>query len=155
MMNRYEILMLAVPAITGDEATNLEKGLADIIKKGKGEVLSFERWGKCRLAYPVRKNDYGVYFLTRFDVETDKVVFEEIKTAFTVKFNDMIMRHVLVRLEPGQTLEYRRPQSVEDAPARDVDSFLRDNNMEGLRSSGSDRKDGGFGDDESDDEGMA
>ena len=155
MMNRYEILMLAVPAITGDEATNLEKGLTDIVKKNKGEVLSFERWGKCRLAYPVRKNEYGVYFLTRFDVETDKAFFEEIKTAFTVRFNDMIMRHVLVRLEPGQTLEYRRPQSVEDAPARDVDSFLRDNNMEGLRSSGSDRKDGGFGDDESDDEGMA
>lgn len=47
------------------------------------------------------------------------------------------MRHVIVKLDTKQSLEYKRPQSVEDAPvARDVDSFLRENNMEGLRGSG-------------------
>jgi len=139
-MNRYEILMLATPAITGDEASTIEKGLEGIIKKGKGEVISFERWGKCRLAYPVKKHDYGIYYLTRFESPTDKGLFGNIKTAFAVKYNDVIMRHVVVRLQPGESLEYNRPHTVEDIPTRDVDSFLRENKMEGLLSTNSDKK---------------
>lgn len=134
-MTRYEILMLATPAITQDEAGAIEKNLEGMIKKAKGEVISFERWGKCRLSYPVRHNDYGVYFLTRFEVEKNAQLFEEIKTAFAVKHNEIVMRHVLVKLDEEQSLEYRRPQTVEDAPTRDVDSFLRENKMEGLISS--------------------
>lgn len=140
-MNRYEILMLATPAITGDEASSIEKGLGDIIKKGKGEVISFERWGKCRLAYPVKKHAYGIYYLTRFESPSAKEMFAELKTAFAVKYNDTVMRHVVVRLQPGESLEYRRPSTVEDIPTRDVDSFLRENKMEGLLSSApSDKK---------------
>ena len=131
-MNRYEILMLATPAITQDEASNVEKGIENIIKKAKGEVISFERWGKCRLAYPVKKNDYGIYFLTRFELEENKAAFTELKTAFAVRFNEIVMRHVVVKLDEKQSLEYRRPQTVEDIPTRDVDSFLRENKMEGL-----------------------
>jgi len=130
--------MLATPAITQDEASNVEKGIQELVKEAKGSVISFERWGKFRLAYPVKKNDYGIYFLTRFEVPTAQTVLETIKTAFAVKYNEIVMRHVVVRLDEKQSLEYKRPQSVEDAPvARDVDSFLRENNMEGLRGSGS------------------
>jgi small subunit ribosomal protein S6 len=128
--------MLANPAITQDEASNVEKGIQELVKEVKGSVISFERWGKFRLAYPVKKNDYGIYFLTRFEVPTAQTVLETIKTAFAVKYNEIVMRHVVVRLDEKQSLEYKRPQSVEDAPvARDVDSFLRENNMEGLRGS--------------------
>lgn len=139
-MNRYEVLMLTSPAITQDEAGNIEKGIEGIIKKAKGEVISFERWGKCRLAYPVKKNDYGIYFLTRFELEDNKAAFKELKTAFAVKFNEIVMRHALVKLAPKQPLEYKRPQTVEDMPTRDVDSFLRENKMEGLISSKTEEK---------------
>lgn len=135
-MNRYEILMLATPQITQDEASNLEKGITSIVKAGKGEVLSFEKWGKCRLAYPVKNHDYGIYYLTRFEINKDPKIFKEIKTAFAVRYNDSIMRYVIVKLEADQTLEYKRPHTVEDIPTRDVDSFLRENKMEGLIKSG-------------------
>lgn len=135
-MNRYEILMLATPHITQDEAANVEKGIEDIVKKAKGGVISFERWGKCRLAYPVKKHDYGIYFLTRFELPQDQEAFKELKSVFAVKYNEVIMRHVLVKLDAQQSLEYRRPQTVEDVPTtRDVDSFLRENKMESLLSS--------------------
>lgn len=157
-MNRYEILILTAPEITGDEAATLEKGLTDIIKNGKGEVISFEKWGKCRLAYPVRRSEYGIYFLTRFEASSDKALFTELKTIFAVKYNELVMRHVVVKLDHGQTLEYKRPQTVEDMPTRDVDSFLRENKMEGLISSVlPEKKDDNFGqeDDSMDEEGIA
>ena len=68
-MKRYETLILSVPEITADESSWLELELNKIIQKAKGSIVSFEKWGKYRLAYPIRKNDYGIYFLIRFEME--------------------------------------------------------------------------------------
>ncbi len=134
-MLRYEILMLSVPEITGDETKQLEDRLEKTIEKFKGAVISFERWGKFRLAYPINKNDYGVYFLIRFETETSaNELLDELKAIFAVKLNDIVMRHMVSKLDPDASLAYQRPQSLEDTPARDVDSFLRENKMEGLLS---------------------
>lgn len=43
-MLRYETLLLAVPEITKDETSSLEKQVDQLIKKAKGSVISFERW---------------------------------------------------------------------------------------------------------------
>ena len=71
-MNRYEVLILAAPEITEDESRGIEKSVEELVKSVKGDVISFERWGKYKLAYSVRKHEYGVYFLARFAVENAK-----------------------------------------------------------------------------------
>jgi small subunit ribosomal protein S6 len=128
-MMRYELLMLSVPEITLDEAKALESQIERTIRDAKGAVLSFDRWGKYRLAYPVKKNDYGVYFLTRFEIEDSNELLEELKSVFMVKLNDTIMRHMISRLNLKDSLEYQKPQSLEEAPARDMNTFIRDNNL--------------------------
>lgn len=136
-MLRYETLMLAVPEITADEAKKVEKQLEDIIQGNKGSVISFERWGKYKLAYPVRKNDYGVYFLMRFEYDKDNIqdLLAQLNDIYAVKQADLIMRNMLVQLEEDDSLEYKRPESLEEAPAKDVDSFLRENQMSGFSKS--------------------
>lgn len=134
-MLRYEILMLSVPEITQDETKLLENRLEKVIEQYKGVVISFERWGKYRLAYPVKKNDYGVYFLLRFEIDQNPTtLLNELKTIFAVKLNDIVMRYLVSKLEATASLVYQRPQSLEDAPARDVDTFLREHKVEGLAS---------------------
>lgn len=128
-MMRYELLMLSVPEITLDEAKTLEAQIERTIREAKGVILSFDRWGKYRLAYPVKKNDYGVYFLVRFEIEDANELLQEFKSVFTVKLNDMIMRNMITKLDPKESLEYQKPQSLEEAPARDVNSFIRENNL--------------------------
>jgi small subunit ribosomal protein S6 len=151
---RYETLMLAVPEITKDEASALEKTIDKLIKDTKGSLISFERWGKYRLCYPVRKNEYGVYFLTRY--ETDKAnadsLVKAISDLFKLKYHEIVMREMTSRLL-GTDLTYVKPDSLEDIPTRDVDSFLRENKMEGLISTGSsDEKSAKGSRDEYDDE---
>lgn len=132
-MIRYEILLLAVPHITQEEEKNLEKGLDTLVRQVKGSIISVDRWGKCRLAYSIQKNDYGIYILVRFEVEkVEQELLAEIKQMLAVKYNELVMRHVVVRLTPDQKLEYKRPLSVEEAPTRNVDSFMRENKMDGL-----------------------
>ena len=132
-MFRYEVLFLTVPEITKDESEAIKAHFSKVIRAHKGTMLSFDRWGKYRLAYPVAKNEYGVYFLTRFEVEADQkeALLAEVKNIFVFKFNTLIPKHIIERLNPAASLEYRRPESLEDTP-QDVDTFLKRNEMEGL-----------------------
>jgi len=134
-MHRYEILLLTVPEITEDEARSLESNLDRLIKDAKGTTLSFEKWGKYRLAYPVRKNDYGVYFLARFEVDEPEQLLENIKSLMKIKLSNLVMRNMVSVLPPKKSLAYQRPPSLEETPSRDVDSFLKEHKMEGLLSS--------------------
>lgn len=130
---RYETLMLAIPEITKDEAAALEKNIEKIVKDSKGNLISFERWGKYRLSYPIRHHDYGVYFLARFEATADKAgqLVHAVTELFKLKYNELVMRDMTTCLET-EGLAYVKPDSLEDAPARDVDSFVRENKVDGI-----------------------
>ena len=128
-MIRYEILILTIPEITKDEASTLEFQVDKLINQVKGSLISFERWGKYRLAYPVRKNDYGVYFLVRFEIEDKHSILKELNSLFAVKFSDIVMRNFVAKLAPDQSLEYQKPPSLEDTPKRHISSFLEEKGL--------------------------
>jgi len=132
-MLRYEMLFLTVPEITGDEIESIKSYFLKSVRAAKGDMLSFERWGKYRLAYPVNKNDYGVYFLARFEValENRDALLKDMRGSYIFKFNNLIMKNMICRLDSKASLEYKRPESLEDTP-HDIDSFLKKNDMEGL-----------------------
>ncbi len=125
-MITYEVLMLAIPTVTQDEIKNIESQFERTVKENKGNMISFEKWGKYRLAYPVNKNDYGIYFLARFESETPGVVVDAIKTLMAVRLNDLVMRHMSSLLDPKRSLVYQRPQSLEEAPAREMGGYMSD-----------------------------
>lgn len=130
--NRYEALMLTVPEITADETKSIEQQFDRVVADKKGTMVSFERWGKYRLAYPVKKNDYGVYFLARFETAEPASLINEVKTLLDVKLHELISRSIINRLDEKQSLAYQRPQSLEEAPAREVGSFLREGKMDSM-----------------------
>lgn len=127
--NRYEALMLTVPEITADEAKSIEQQFDRLVTDKKGSMISFEKWGKYRLAYPVKKNEYGIYFLARFETAQPELV-NEVNTLLEVKLHELIMRSMLTRLGVNQSLEYQRPQSLEETPTREVGSFLKEGRMD-------------------------
>jgi len=126
-MFRYETCFLTVPEITADESKNVESQLDTIVNELKGTLLSYERWGKYQLAYPVRKNNYGVRFLVRFEVDKDNKnkILDQIKNLLAVKQAELVMRYTVVRLDPNQPLEYIRPESL-DEMATTVEPFFKD-----------------------------
>lgn len=128
MLRQYEALLLTVPEITGDEIKHLETQLDKVVKAGTGSTISFERWGKYKLAYEINKSDYGVFFLMRFEVPQGTTIINDMKTLLKVKLNNVIMRDMISVLDPKQPLTYQRPRSLEEAPVREADGFPRENN---------------------------
>ncbi len=141
-MLRYEVLFLTLPEITADERGKIEKGFEELVSQAKGNVISFDRWGKYKLAYPVRDREYGVYFLVRFEVDKANAsdLLKAVNLFFAVRNEDIVARHMVSVLDVKRPLEYARPESLEDVPTKDVDTFLKENKMSGLiKGSGKDR----------------
>ena len=136
-MQRYEALVLTVPEITNDELKQMESQLDRLVTDAEGATLSFERWGKFKLTYPVRGNEYGVYCLMRFEAPGSLV--KDMRDFFAVKLHNIAMRHVIACVNVD-SLVYQRPKSLEEAStSRDVDTFLKENQMGGLLSSMGDK----------------
>lgn len=118
---RYEVLFLTNPELTQDDASMIESQLHSLISGSKGEVLSFEKWGKYRLCYRVSGNEYGIYFLARFELPQLKVqeTLNSVRTFFAVKHRDLVLRSLIDHLDENAPLTYKRPESLEEAPQRD------------------------------------
>lgn len=125
-MQRYETLILAVPEITNDESNEIEKAFDKKIRELGGSIVSYDRWGKFQIAYPIRRNDYGVYYLARFEVPQDKnlQVLNDLNELIAIRFHDVVMRHMNTQLPADAPLNYKRPLSLEETP-RETDSFMR------------------------------
>ena len=143
-MVRYETLLLANPSITQDEVKSIETSLTKVVQSKDASIISFEKWGKYRLAYSVQgsngMNDYGVYILVRFEAKVASGNLpKEITNLCKVKLSKDIMREMTIRMDKNSSLHYQKPPSLEDTPstagAGNVESFLRKSNMEGLISS--------------------
>jgi small subunit ribosomal protein S6 len=117
MLHRYEILFLTGPYLTSLEASSLEQNITNTLRSFDAKLISYERWGKYQLAYQINNFDYGVYFLIRFEAEKNATeLFAALKELFKIKLDDVVMRHIINRLDPKQSLEYSKPESLEDAP---------------------------------------
>ncbi len=136
-MSRYETLILTSPEITEDEVGQLERHFYNHLSDNNGNVSAFDKWGKLRLAYPVKKNDYGSYILVRYEASEDytNAFLKELDTFFKIKCNDFVMRHVTIKLRKDAPIAYLKPESIDSTRSSSVDSFLKDNKMEGLLSS--------------------
>ena len=132
-MERYESLILTIPEITNDESSEIEKLLDKKIQTFKGKLITYDRWGKYQLAYPVKGKEYGVYYLARFEIPATKKseILKEVKSLLDLKFNEIVMRHLISQLDINASLEYKRPTSLEETP-KDIDQFLKENRMTGI-----------------------
>jgi ribosomal protein S6 len=125
--------LLTIPEITNDEAAEIERALEKKLQENSSKLVTYDRWGKFLLAYPVKSNEYGIYFLARFDIPVDKnnEVVKELKSLFNLKFNATIMRYLISNIPNDSPAVYKRPQSLDETP-KDVDQFLKENKMSGF-----------------------
>lgn len=93
-MNKYEVMVIVKPA--EEEATNAVIGKVEaLIARVGGTVEKVDRWGKRRLAYPVKKFTDGFFTLVNFEAAPAEI--KEIDRV--LKINDEILRHMIVKHE--------------------------------------------------------
>ena len=80
-----------------DEATidAAVETIENLIKSNQGEITKTERWGKRKLAYPIRKTNEGYYVLVNFDYDPQNVA----ALKRTMGFNEQILRTSILRVD--------------------------------------------------------
>lgn len=90
-MRKYELVVLLHPDLEIDVDTPITK-LETIITNAGGSVTKKDNWGKRKLAYKIRKQDFAVYVCFDLMVEPAKVS----KIESDILLTEEVMRHIIV-----------------------------------------------------------
>ena len=90
----YELVYIIRPETDEENCEATVESVSRFIT-GKGGVVSeVERWGKRRLAYPIKQFGEGTYILTRFQMQPEYN--KELET--NLRISEDVIRHLLVKL---------------------------------------------------------
>lgn len=92
MVSQYEIAVLYHPDLEADleKATNkIEK----LFKDNGGKVVNSDNWGKRKLAYTIKKQDFAVYVIYTVDMPGENVA----KLESTLNITDEVIRFLITK----------------------------------------------------------
>jgi small subunit ribosomal protein S6 len=95
MMNKYEMMFIVKANADEKAITNTAKSLKDIITTMKGKITNEQDLGSKELAYPIKKENVGYYFVVNFEA-TAEIVAELDRKA---RIDESVLRHLIIRLD--------------------------------------------------------
>ena len=93
--NVYECLFILDANRYGRDPAGVSGQVPELIEKNGGEVLASRLWNEQKMAYPIRGQRRGTYWLTYFRMPSGTV--EEFNAG--VKLNDNILRHLVLQID--------------------------------------------------------
>jgi small subunit ribosomal protein S6 len=91
----YELVFIISPEVE-EETLEATVGSVNQFITGKGGVISDEeRWGKRKLAYPIRRFLEGNYVLTRFKMKP--IWSKELEA--NLQISEEVLRHLLIKIK--------------------------------------------------------
>lgn len=90
----YELVYIIQPELEEDSVESRIEGITKFISSINGTVSDVEKWGKKKLAYPIKHFLEGSYVLTRFTLSPTRC--KELEA--NLKISEDILRHLLVKV---------------------------------------------------------
>ena len=93
-MNKYESVVIVNPNLEEESVKNLIKKFSDLINTD-GNVTSVEEMGKRKLAYEIKKQKEGFYFVIKFEAKPELIA--ELERNYRI--TDEVMKFIVVKEE--------------------------------------------------------
>ena len=90
----YELVLIISPEVAGERYDTIIENISRFITEKGGVISEVERWGKKKLAYPIKSFVEGSYVLSRFKLKP--TLSKELEA--NLRISEDIMRHLLVKL---------------------------------------------------------
>jgi small subunit ribosomal protein S6 len=94
-MKEYELTVLIHPDLEADLETPLKK-VRDIITSAGGTITTEDNWGKKKLAYAIRREEFAIYVYMDVELPADA----PLKISNTFNITDEVLRYLLVKVDP-------------------------------------------------------
>ena len=125
-MQRYEVIAIVLANVSDEDITALIERSQTIITDRKGVVAKIDKWGKRHLAYEIKKQKDGYYFL--IDFAGNGPIVAEIERNY--KIDDRILKFITVKKEGASTREGIE-QEVAAAEAKRTQASVESGTTEG------------------------
>jgi len=106
-MKEYELTVLIHPDLEVDIDAPLTK-IRGVITSAGGTIISEDKWGKKKLAYRIKKQDFAVYVC--FDIKLPANA--PLKISSTFNITDEVLRYLLV------TVDEKSRKALEEAKVK-------------------------------------
>lgn len=93
-MKEYELTVLIRPDLETDLDAPLDK-VRKLVKDNGGEVVSEDNWGKKKLAYKIKGEDFAVYVALDVNLPAQA----PLKISNTLNITDEVLRYLLVKVD--------------------------------------------------------
>ncbi len=112
-MRHYEVVFVVHPDQSEQVPAMIERYKSLVTGQG-GAIHRLEDWGRRQLAYPIQKLVKAHYVC--LNIECNQSTLEELEHGF--RFNDAILRHLVVRTKKAETSPSPMMKAVEREEAR-------------------------------------
>lgn len=89
----YELVYIIRPDVSDEAANEKVESISQFITAREGVIDDVQKWGKRKLAYPIKQCLEGTYVLVRFKMGPSKC--QELESS--LKISEDILRHLLVK----------------------------------------------------------
>ena len=93
-MKEYELTILVHPDLESDLETPLTK-VRTLITSNGGKITKEDNWGKKRLAYRIKKEDFAVYVYFELELPAEA----PLKISNVLNISDEVLRYLLVKID--------------------------------------------------------
>ena len=100
MTRKYELVYIVSPAATDAQVAELHTQVEQIAQRLAGTIEKTDNWGRRKLAYEIGPHKEGTYVLETIDGSGE--LMKEIDRR--LKVSDLIIRHLVVRVDEEQTV---------------------------------------------------
>ena len=115
----YEGLFLFPQSVSADMQSAIDH-INSFMERAEAEVLAFAKWDERRLAYDIRSNKRGVYFIVYFRTDRDKLTGLE----RDCNLSELLLRTMITRADhvPAEVIEASegRAQLADEIQLRDA-----------------------------------
>lgn len=92
-MTKYEIMFIVKATMESDQVKTTAEAMKNIITSEGGRVIDFKELGEKKLAYPIKKEINGYYFVMQVEANKD------VETEFNRKasIDENVLRHLIIK----------------------------------------------------------
>ena len=94
-MNKYEMMFIVKATIDEAKVAEVAENLKSVITSMKGEITDSKDLGQKKLAYPIKKEVTGFYFVVNFNADNETVAELDRKA----RIDENVIRHMIIRLD--------------------------------------------------------
>ena len=115
MERDYEAVFITAADLNNEEQAELLDRVRGFIARFEGQICREYFWGRRKLAYPIKKKDYGIYHL--WYLSGDGAMLEELERQFG--YSEQVIRAQIVKVEDWESAAAKFESLVELKPAEE------------------------------------